>query len=135
MRQEKKKGLSNTYHAYIQGSNFRVRLLERRHLSLSGPNNCCGSSSSNVLLLKMCKMIQKCRYYYVTYSVLMDFELASMVHYVLKINTQATTGSTRPGGKLFLYYIKKHKHTEHVMTSEQTYLRYLLPPIWGGGLR
>lgn len=76
------------YPAYLQGSIFRVSLLERCHLSLSGPNRCCGSSGSNVLLLKMCKMIQKGRYCHAMYLVLMNFKLASLVHYVLKINTR-----------------------------------------------
>ena len=82
-----KKSLSNMYPAYLQGSIFRVRLLERRHLSLSGPNKCCGSSSSKVLLLKMCKMIWKGRCCYVMYLVLMNFKPASLVHHVLRINT------------------------------------------------
>lgn len=74
--------------AYLQGSIFRVRLLERRHLSLSGPNRCCGYSGSNVLLLKTCKMTWKGRHCHAMYLVLMNFELASLVHYVLKINTR-----------------------------------------------
>ena len=37
---------------------------------------------------KMCKRIQKGRYCHAMYLVLMNFKLASLVHYVLKINTR-----------------------------------------------
>ena len=90
------------YHAYFQGSIFRVRLLGETSFLLSGRSSCCGSSSDDVLSLTMCKMIQKYRWNSVTYSVIMDFELAATVHYVLQINTlQVTAGSAQPGGNYF----------------------------------
>lgn len=49
----KKKCHPNLSHAQILQGIFRVWLLERRHLSLSGLNNCCGSSSFYILLLNV----------------------------------------------------------------------------------
>lgn len=49
----KKKCRPNLSPASILQGIFRVWLLERRHLSLSGLNNCCGSSSFYILLLNV----------------------------------------------------------------------------------
>lgn len=98
----KKKCRPNLSPASILQGIFRVWLLERRHLSLSGLNNCCGSSSFYILLLNVPEYLAPRSHCVLMRQLsVMGLQVASLVHHA---NPTLITSNSRkhtappPGG-------------------------------------